>query len=112
MLLAHGCHSKNTETILELSNNLYSKYNAPMKNSNQLDLLDNIRKPDPCKSGGLIGGGHCDWPISKWGCLIGGDRLQILINWGGGFRTNTKNMASGKKGLSNWGVYFNPVYTL
>ena len=31
---------------------------------------------------GLIGGGHCDWPIAKWGCLIGGDRLQILINWG------------------------------
>ena len=25
---------------------------------------------------------YCDWPIPKWGCLIGGALLHILIIWG------------------------------
>ena len=58
------------------------------------------------------GGGHCDWPISKWGCLIGGGLWHILINWGGRIQRIQKTMASDKKGLSNWGGIFNPVFTL
>ena len=58
------------------------------------------------------GGGHCDWPISKWGCLIGGGLWHILINWGGRIQRIQKTMASDKKGLSNWGGIINPVLTL
>ena len=38
-----------------------------------------------------------------------------VSNWGGGLleiRTNTKNMVSDKKGLSNWVGNINPVLTL
>ena len=58
------------------------------------------------------GGGHCDWPIPKRGCLIGGDLWHTLINWGGRIQRIQKTMASDKKGLSNWGGIFNPVSTL
>ena len=58
------------------------------------------------------GGGHCDWPIPKRGCLIGGGLWHTLINWGGRIQRIQKTMASDKKGLSNWGGIFNPVSTL
>ena len=48
-------------------------------------------------------GGHCHWSIPKRGCLIGGDLWHTLINWGGRIQRIQKHMASGKKGLSNWG---------
>ena len=48
-------------------------------------------------------GGHCDWSIPKRGCLIGGGLWYTLINWGGRIQRIQKHMASGKKGLSNWG---------
>ena len=44
---------------------------------------------------------YCDWPIPKWGCLIGGGGCCIPLLFGGEIRTNTKNMVSGRKRLSN-----------
>ena len=54
---------------------------------------------------------YCDWPIPKWGCLIGGICCIPLLTRGE-IWTNTKNPAFGKKGLSNWGVLIDPVLTL
>ena len=43
------------------------------------------------------------WPIPKWGSgKLGGIGCKSLLT-GGDIRTNTKNMTSGKKRLSNWG---------
>ena len=43
-------------------------------------------------------GAHCDWPIPKWGCLIGVDKLEILINWGGGLGRIQKTWPLAKRG--------------
>ena len=34
---------------------------------------------DSPKWNASIGGGHCDWPISKWGTLIGGDSTNPVL---------------------------------
>ena len=45
--------------------------------------------------------------VSNWGGFV-----AYTYYLGREIRTDTKNMVSGKKGLSNWGGNINPVLTL
>ena len=42
---------------------------------------------------------YCDWPIPKWGCLIGGGLLHTLIIWGGKLGRIQKTWFLAKRGV-------------